>query len=149
MISAGLPLVNSLSILIEQTNSSALKKALQSVYKNVQEGGSLSTALALHPSVFPKVMVYLVESGELGGVLDQVMEQLALQLEKDHRLSQRVKSAMYYPASVLGIALIGVFAMITFIMPGFAKLYIQMHAQLPLPTRMLIAASDVMRNYGV
>ncbi|HMM21359.1 MAG TPA: type II secretion system F family protein [Selenomonadales bacterium] len=149
MMAAGLPLVNSLSILIEQTPSPVLRKALQSVYKNVQEGAPLSTAMAQHPAVFPKVMIYLVESGELGGVLDEVLEQLAVQFEKDHKLNQRVKSAMVYPAAVLGFALLAVAAIVVFILPTFVSLYSQMRAELPLPTRLLLKTSDLLRGYGV
>jgi len=149
MVSAGLPLISSLGVLIEQTSSPVLKKALQSVYKNVQEGSSLSASLAQHPAVFPKVMVYLVESGELGGVLDEVLEQLALQFEKDHKLNQRVKSAMYYPAAVLTFALCAVVCILIWIMPTFAVMFSQMHAQLPLPTRALMSASNLLRQYGL
>ena len=119
MVSAGLSLVNVLNILIEQTNNPVLKKALQSLYKNVQEGGSLSVAMGQHPAVFPSVMVYLIESGELAGVLDEVLEQLADQFEKDHKLSQRVKTAMYYPASVMSFALVAITGIIIYIMPIF------------------------------
>ncbi|MDR3588884.1 MAG: type II secretion system F family protein [Negativicutes bacterium] len=149
MISAGLPLVNCISILIEQTTSPALKRALQSVYRNVQEGSSLSVAMAQRPAVFPKVMVYLVESGELGGVLDEVLEQLALQFEKDHKLNEKVKSAMVYPAVVMSFALLAVTAMIVFILPTFVGMYAQMQAQLPLPTRILLKISGFLRSYGL
>jgi type IV pilus assembly protein PilC len=149
MVSAGLPLVNVLSILIEQTAGPVLKKALQSVYKNVQEGGALSVAMGQHPAVFPKVMVHLVESGELGGVLDEVLEQLAEQFEKDHKLNQRVKSAMVYPAAVMSFALVAITGIIIFIMPTFVDMYSQMHAELPMPTQILLKISNLLRNYGI
>ncbi|MBP2653904.1 MAG: Type secretion system protein [Firmicutes bacterium] len=149
MVSAGLPLVNVLSILIEQADGPVLKKALQSVYKNVQEGGALSAAMAQHQAVFPSVMVYLIESGELGGVLDEVLDQLALQFEKDHKLNQRVKSAMIYPAAVLVFAILAVIGILVFIMPSFVDMYSQMQVELPLPTKVLLGASNLMRDYGV
>lgn len=149
MISSGLPLITSLSVLIEQTSSPMLRKALQSVYKNIQEGSTLSSSMAQYPTVFPKIMIYLVESGELGGVLDKVMEQLAIQFEKQHRISQRVKSAMYYPAAVLSFALVLVTCILIFIMPKFVDIYAQMNAQLPLATRILIGASNILTSYGL
>jgi type IV pilus assembly protein PilC len=149
MVAAGLPLVSAIGILIDQSNSPLLRQALQSVYKEVQEGTALSAALAQHPLVFPKVMVYLVEAGELGGVLDEVLEQLALQFEKDYKINQKVKGAMTYPAAVLTFALMSVSGVITVILPKFVNIYKQMNAQLPLPTRILIQVSGFLRSYGL
>ena len=149
MVSAGLPLVNALSILIEQTLNSVLKKALQDVYKKVQEGMALSAALAKHPHIFPKIMIHLVESGELGGVLDEVLGQLAMQLEKDYKLNQKVKSALVYPAVVMGFALVVVTGILIFIIPVFTDMYMQIGAVLPLPTRILLAVSEFLRNFGL
>jgi len=149
MTSAGLPLINILSILIEQNNGLMLKKALQGVYKEVQEGGALSAAMAKYPAAFPRIMVHLVESGELGGMLDEVLEQLAVQFDKDHKLNQRVKSAMVYPAAVLAFAAIAVAGILVFIMPTFVDMYTQMQAELPLPTQILLGLSKLLRSYGL
>jgi len=148
MISAGLPLVSVLSILIDQTPVPVMKRALQSIYKTVQEGGALSVAMGQHPTVFPSVMMYLVESGELGGVLDEVLEQLAEQFEKDHKLNQRVKSAMVYPLAVMGFAVVAVTGIMIFIMPTFVEMYANMKAELPWPTLLMIKFSNFLINYG-
>lgn len=149
MVSAGLPLVNALAILIEQTTNPVLRQALGSVYKQVQEGSALSAALAQHPHVFPKVMVYLVEAGELGGVLDKVLERLALQFEKDDKLNGKVRTAVVYPAAVLSVALLVLIFILVFIMPKFVAIYSQLGATLPLPTRILLNVSDFLRGYGL
>ncbi|MBP2653917.1 MAG: Type secretion system protein [Firmicutes bacterium] len=149
MVSAGMPLVNVLGILIEQTGSLELKRALQSVDKEVQEGRALSAALAEQPDVFPGVMVHLVEAGEMGGMLDEVLEQLAEQFKKDYKLKQQVKSAMVYPAVVLGFALLAVTGILVFIMPKFVEMYSQMNAELPLATHILLGISSGLQSYGV
>ncbi|MPM57762.1 Type II secretion system protein F [bioreactor metagenome] len=147
MVDAGLSLLNCLNILIEQTYNPTLKTALSQVYKKVQEGNTLSSALSDHPKVFPSLMVSMVEAGELGGVLDDVLNRLAIHFEKEHKMNEKVKSAMTYPIVVICMALTIVIFMLTFVLPTFTQMFTSMNAQLPVPTRMLLAVSDFLKEY--
>lgn len=147
MINAGVSLVSCLNILIEQTeNSPRLKSALQDVYKHVKEGETLARAMAVHDRVFPGIMINMIEAGEVGGVLDEVLDRLASHFEKEHKLNEKVKSAMTYPAVVIGMAMISLTFILTFVMPTFMQMFINMKMELPLPTRILLAVSDILRN---
>ncbi len=147
MVDAGLSLVACLSVLIDQTANPRIKAALQSVYKKVKEGETFSSALAEHPRVFPTIMVNMVEAGEVGGVLDDVLSRLATHFEKEHKLNEKVKSAMTYPAVVITMAILCVVFILTFVMPTFLSLFAGMKVELPWPTRLLLAVSDFLKNY--
>lgn len=147
MVDAGLSLVSCLSVLIDQTANARIKAALQDVYKKVKEGETFSRALAEHPRVFPTIMVNMVEAGEVGGVLDDVLNRLATHFEKEHKLNEKVKSAMTYPAVVITLAVICVVFILTFVMPTFLSLFAGMKVELPWPTRLLLAVSDFLKNY--
>jgi len=147
MIDAGLPMLTCLDILIEQTSNRQLKLAAQGVYRQVQAGESLHHALANYPRVFPSVMVSMVEAGELGGALDVVMERLAIQFEKEYKLSERIKSALAYPLVVLTMATLSVIFIFTFVLPVFAELFASMRIELPLLTRLLLAVSNFWLEY--
>ena len=108
MVDAGLPLISCLKILIDQTYNPKLKQALEDVYKRVQEGEALAQVMGDHPRVFPGLMVTMIEAGELGGVLDEVLSSLATHFEKEHKINEKVKSAMTYPAVVIGMAVLSV-----------------------------------------
>ncbi len=147
MVDAGLPLVSCLNVLIEQTQKAKLKDALQGVYKKVQEGESLAGALQSYSSVFPKIMVSMIDAGEVGGVLDVVLNRLAIHFEKEHKVNEKVKSAMVYPAVVIFMAALSVSFILVFVLPTFLKLFDNMKIQLPLPTRILLSFSDILKNY--
>ena len=149
MVDAGLSLVTCLSILIEQTYNRKLKAALQVIYKKVQEGESLSKAMNEYPAVFPEIMINMVEAGEVGGVLDEVLCRLATHFEKEHKLNERVKSAMVYPAVVISMALLSVSFILMFVLPTFMKMFENMNIEVPLPTRILLALSGLLTNYGI
>ncbi|SDF09066.1 type II secretion system F family protein [Sporolituus thermophilus] len=147
MVDAGLPLLTCLSILIEQTYNPKLKAAVQDVYRKVQEGETLSRALGTHSQVFPVIMVSMVEAGELGGVLDDVLNRLAVHFEKEHKLNEKVKSALVYPAVVIAMAALSVTFILTFVFPTFMTLFNNLKVELPLPTRILLGISQFLRNY--
>ena len=147
MIDAGLPLISCLDVLIEQTDNPRMKKALQDVYKKVKEGETLSRSLGDHPRIFPELMVNLVEAGEVGGVLDDVLNRLANHFEKEHKMNEKIKSAMTYPAVVSVMAILVVVFILTFVLPTFVQMFAGMNKELPLLTRILLAISEFLRNY--
>lgn len=145
MAAAGVALISCLSVLIDQTANRRIKAALHSVYNKVKAGEGFSQALADHPQVFPAIMVNMVEAGELGGMLDDVLNRLAIQFEKEYKLNAKVKSALAYPAVVIAMAVVCVVFILTFVMPTFLPLLSGI--ELPWPTRMLLALSDCMQIY--
>lgn len=149
MIDAGLPLVTCLNILIEQTDNLRMKKALQDVYKKVKEGETLSRALSDHPRIFPDLMIHMVEVGEIGGVLDDVLNRLASHLEKEHKINEKFKSAMTYPTVVSFMAILSVIFILSFVLPTFIQIFDNMKIQLPLLTRVLLAISNFLRKYAL
>lgn len=147
MIGAGVSLIAALNVLIEQTSSSRLKAAMQSVYKKVNEGETFSKALAEHPQVFPEIMVNMMEAGEVGGVLDVVLDRLAIHFEKEHKLNEKIKSAMTYPIMVICMAILAVGFIITFVLPTFMDMFATMNVEIPWTTKMLLALSGFLSAY--
>lgn len=149
MVDAGMSMVACLNVLIEQTYNPKLKKALQEIYKKVQEGETLSKSMSEYSGVFPTMMVSMVEAGEVGGVLDIVLNRLATHFEKEHKLNEKVKSAMTYPAVVIFMAISAVVFILTFVLPTFTKMFSDMKIELPLLTRVLLKLSDILQQYGL
>lgn len=150
MINAGLPIVRTLYILSEQTTNKKLQDVVVLVRKDVEAGLGLSEALAKHPKVFDKLYVEMVRAGEIGGILDGVLQRVASQLENDQELRRKVKSAMTYPTVVLIIAVLAASFMLIFIVPIFAKMFEDLGGTLPLPTRVAMGASSVLTSiWGV
>lgn len=146
MINAGLAMVRCLDILSEQTEDKKLQTTLDQVRRDVEAGQTLSAALARHPQVFSTLYISMVKAGEMGGVLDEVLERLAGFMEKDYSLKKKVKSALTYPVVILVMALGIVFFLVTYILPTFVELFKGMNLQLPLPTKILIAITEGARN---
>ena len=142
MINAGLSMLRSLTILADQTSNKELSRVLNLVRSDVEGGGSFSGSLAKHPRVFPPIMINMIRAGEIGGFLDQVMLQIASNFESEVRLRGRIKSAMTYPVVVLVLAILITIGMLLFIVPTFAAMFAGLGADLPAPTRILVAASD-------
>ncbi len=147
MINSGLSLIRALAILAEQTENPELAKIIGEIRLDVEKGVSLSTALAKHPKVFSRLYIAMVRSGEVGGVLDAVLMRLADTIEKQVELRRKVKSAMTYPVVALSICLLISAAMLLFIVPQFKAIYTDLGGQLPLPTRVLISLSDMLKSY--
>jgi type IV pilus assembly protein PilC len=142
MIDAGLTMLRSLQILTLQTESKALAEVIGQVRQDVENGSSLSQAFGHHPKVFNKLFVAMVRSGESGGVLDEVLLQVASTIEKQVELRRKIKSAMTYPIVVLAIVILILTAMLLFIVPLFKGFYKSLNGTLPLMTRVLITLSD-------
>ncbi|MFN8606198.1 MAG: type II secretion system F family protein [Vulcanimicrobiota bacterium] len=149
MINAGLAMVRCLDILSEQTEDKKLRETLIQVRRDVEGGSTLSNSLAKHPQVFSMLYISMVKAGEMGGVLDEVLERLAGFMEKDFALKKKVKSALTYPVVILLMATGIVFFLVTYILPTFVALFEGMSLALPLPTQILIAITKGARNPAV
>lgn len=146
MISSGLPILKALAILEQQSSSPLLRDAIAEVRRDIERGSSLSNSMAKHPKVFDNLYVAMVRSGEAGGVLEAVLERVAKNLEREVELRNRIKSAMTYPVAVLTFVTLILVAMLLFIVPQFKNIYAQLNGTLPLPTRILLAVSDIMKH---
>ncbi|MFQ5898517.1 MAG: type II secretion system F family protein [Candidatus Methylomirabilia bacterium] len=147
MVDAGLPLIQCLSILAEQSESPTLRTVTAQVARDVEAGATLSDALRRHPKAFNDLFTNLVEVGETGGVLDVILQRLATYIEKAASLKRKVKGAMVYPFTIVGVALMVVVFMLIFVIPIFAQMFSQLGATLPLPTRIVLAMSNFMISF--
>lgn len=147
MINSGVALLRALNIMVEQAQSDAFKNIIGSVRDGVEEGRSLSECMADHPKVFSKLYVSMVAAGEIGGVLDEVLNRLATFMEANARLIGQLKAAMTYPAVVSVIAG-GIFIfLLSFVLPIFKEMFDSMNVSLPAFTQMLINMSNFVRGY--
>ncbi len=146
MVSSGLSLLRALYVLEEQTESPKLARAIVAVRQDVETGFSLSQALSKHPAIFSDLFVSMVAAGEAGGNLEEVLERLATQLEKDDHLRRTVRSAMVYPTLIGCFALAVLVAMITLIVPVFAGIFKNLHGQLPMLTKIMMSISNAFRS---
>lgn len=147
MIDAGLPLIQCLNILAEQSESPVLRSVTARVARDVESGSSLAEALRKHPKTFNDLFTNLVEVGETGGILDTVLQRLSAYIEKAAALKAKVKSAMMYPTAIVSVALLVIVFMLTFIIPTFATMFTQMGAELPMPTKIVVGMSNFMLSY--
>jgi len=147
MINSGLSLLRALSILSEQTENASLARMIGEVRQDVERGSSLSASLARHPKAFNRLYISMVRSGEVGGSLDAVLMRLADTIESQVELHRKVKSAMTYPVVVFSLVVFIASAMLLFIVPQFKGIYVELGGTLPLPTRVLISISDVVKKY--
>jgi type IV pilus assembly protein PilC len=147
MVNSGLPILRALSILGDQTENKELAKVLIQVRTDIENGSSLSAAMAKHPKAFNNLFVAMIKAGETGGVLDDVLLNLADQIEKEVELRRQIKSAMTYPVVVVALVFLILGAMLLFVVPQFETIYTQLNGTLPLPTRMLLGVSSAFRNY--
>src|SRR3954468_20930030 len=144
MTSSGMTLLRSLAIMEEQTSVASLKAAIGETRSNVAGGVSLSTAMARHDKIFPRLMIAMIRAGETGGMIDQALEQIASSLEKDTALRGKIKSALTYPAIVLGFTFVLIAAVLIFIVPIFEAMFKNLGGQLPGITQFLVDASHNM-----
>jgi type IV pilus assembly protein PilC len=147
MVNSGLPILRALSILSDQTESKELAKVLFAVRAGVENGSSLSAAMAEHPKAFNNLFISMVKAGETGGVLDDVLLSLADQIEREVELRRQIKSAMTYPIVVVALVTLILAAMLLFVVPQFETIYSSLGGTLPLPTRMLLSVSRAVRTY--
>jgi type IV pilus assembly protein PilC len=147
MVNSGLPLLRTLAILSEQTESKELARIVGEMRLEVEQGASLSESMSKYPKAFDKLYVAMVKAGEVSGNLDQVLLRVADTIEKEVSLRQKIKSAMTYPVVVFALVVIILTAILVFVVPTFKDLYAQLGGTLPGPTRLLIAVSDIVRRF--
>lgn len=147
MIDSGLPLVQCLDILSSQQENKTFKDVLIKVKESVESGSTFADSLAKHPKVFDQLYVNLVAAGEVGGILDTILNRLAAYIEKAMKLKKQVKGAMVYPTTIISIAIIVVGVILVFVIPTFAKMFADFGSDLPAPTKFVIALSNFFKKY--
>lgn len=146
MIDAGLPLVQCLDILSKQADNKTFASAINEIRQDVEAGSTYADALKKHPAVFGDLYVNMVAAGELGGILDTILNRLSKYIEKNIRLKRQVKAALFYPATIVAVAFIVIVVLLVYVIPIFAKMFTDFGGTLPAPTRMVIGASNFMRS---
>src|SRR5687767_9596735 len=147
MINSGLPLVQALTILAEQTDNKALAEVTKKVVFDVESGNTVADALSKHPRAFTNLYVNMVAAGEAGGILDTILMRLATFLEKNDALVRKVKGAMIYPTGIMSVAAIAIIVLLLFVIPVFESMFASVGQALPLPTRIVIGASRFLKSY--
>jgi type IV pilus assembly protein PilC len=147
MIDAGLPLVQCLEILASQQENKVFKKALTEIRQSVEGGLTFAAALKQHPKIFTSLYANMVEAGEAGGILDTILNRLAVYMEKAMALKKKVKSAMIYPSTIVTVAVVVVIFLLVFVIPTFKAMFEGFGASLPLPTVIVLELSRIVRSY--
>ncbi len=148
MTSAGLPMLQCLTILEEQMENPAMREVVHKLTLSISGGSSLADALAQHPKVFDKLYCNMVAAGEAGGILDGILSRLADYQESNERLVRKVKKAMTYPIMVAVVAVVVVILMLSFVVPTFAASFQELGGELPWPTQFVMDLSDIIRDYA-
>jgi type IV pilus assembly protein PilC len=146
MIEAGLNVVSALVILEQQTDDAYFSTVVRELRADVEGGLLLSQAMARHPKIFDRLFISMVEAGEAAGILDQVLDRVAFQIEKSTQIKRRVKGAMLYPTMVLVFATLVLTGLLMFLVPVFVKIFAQLGGQLPTLTQYVVAVSDLLRH---
>jgi type IV pilus assembly protein PilC len=147
MINAGLPLVQALTILAEQSQNKTLTEITRKVVFDVESGHTVADAMSKHPTAFSPLYVNMVAAGEAGGILDTILMRLATFMEKNDALIRKVKGAMIYPSVIMGVAAVAVTVLLIFVIPVFENLFNSAGLALPLPTRVVMAMSRFLKGY--
>src|SRR6478736_5224219 len=147
MINAGLPLVQSLTVLAEQTENKVLSDTTKAVVYDVESGATLADAFGKHPKVFSELYVNMVAAGEAGGILDTILGRLAVFLEKNDALVRKVKGAMVYPSVIFSVAAIAISVLLIFVIPVFERMFASVNLELPLPTKIVVNLSRFLIGY--
>jgi type IV pilus assembly protein PilC len=147
MIEAGIPLLQCLNILTQQTESKKLREILKAVVMDIENGKSLSEAFRIHQRYLPGIFIDMLTAGEVSGTLDQAMDRLANQFEKDHELKEKIKSAMTYPLVIGAFAFLAMVILLVVVVPIFVEIFEQVGAELPLPTRIMLGVSKACTNF--
>jgi len=147
MIDSGLPLVQCLDILANQQENRTFKDIILKVKENVESGSTFADALRKHPKAFDELYVNLVSAGEVGGILDTILNRLAAYIEKAMKLKKQIKGAMVYPATIMSVAVIVIAVILIFVIPTFAKMFNDFGSELPGPTKFVISLSNFFVNY--
>ncbi len=141
MIDAGLPLVQGLTILAEQSQNITFKKILKTLVKDVEGGSSLAEAMEKHPKAFDSLFTNLIAAGEVGGILDTILQRLAAYIEKNEKLKSKIRGAMTYPLVVIAIAVIVLAVIMIFVIPVFEEMFKDFGSALPVPTQIVVSLS--------
>ena len=147
MVNAGLPLVQCLDILAQQSENKTLARTVHEVQADVESGATLADALRGHTKVFSELFVNMVAAGEAGGILDTVLLRLAVFMEKQDALVRKVKGAMIYPGVIMTVAIIAVVVLLVFVIPTFENMFASVNLTLPVPTRIVIWLSVMLQAY--
>ncbi|MBA3580522.1 MAG: type II secretion system F family protein [Gemmatimonadaceae bacterium] len=147
MVNAGLPLVQALDILAKQTENKTLSSITRQVMFDVESGYTLADSMAKHPRAFTSLYTNMVAAGEAGGILDVILNRLAAFLEKNDKLIRKVKGAMIYPSSILGVAVGAIAILLIFVIPTFEDMFASVGVPLPFPTRLVIGMSKGLQDY--
>jgi general secretion pathway protein F len=147
LLSAGLPLDRSLNILADISESKEMKSVIQSILKSIREGSAFSDALQRHPKIFSKLYVSMIRAGEVGGVLDVVLDKLGEFLETSKELKDHVISAMVYPVILVVTGGASIIVLLTFVLPRFTVIFAELGSALPLPTQILLSFSNALKSY--
>jgi type IV pilus assembly protein PilC len=147
MIDAGLPLVQSLEILSSQQDSKSFKNIIREIREDVEKGSTFAGALKKHPETFNELYTNLVVAGEEGGILDNILIRLANYIEKAEALKKKVKSALVYPSTIVGVAVIVVMILMIFVIPVFETMFSSAGQTLPLPTLIVLTLSKIIKRY--
>jgi type IV pilus assembly protein PilC len=146
MIDAGLPLIQCLDILAKQTENKTFALSINDIRQDVEAGSTYADALRKHPKIFNDLYVNMVAAGELGGILDTILNRLSKYIEKSIKLKRQIKSAMAYPSTIVAVAVVVIVVLLVWVIPIFAKMFTDFGGVLPAPTRMVIGASDFMQH---
>lgn len=147
MIDAGIPLVQALSILAEQTDNAKLRAIVQSVWRDIESGTSFYDALGKHPNVFSELFINMARAGEASGMLDEVLDRLAAYLEKTAALTRKIQASLVYPIVVIIMAIIITAVLLLKVVPTFQSIFDMLGGQLPVPTQILIFISNAFRKF--
>jgi type IV pilus assembly protein PilC len=147
MINSGLPLVQALDILSKQSENKALQAVTRQIVFDVESGHTVADALAKHPKAFSDLYVNMVAAGEAGGILDTILLRLATFMEKNDALVRKVKGAMIYPGVIMSVAAIAIAVLLIFVIPVFQSMFASVNLVLPLPTRIVIGLSGILKGY--
>lgn len=147
MMKAGVPIVRAVKVVIDSAKNQQLRLALLEVLASLESGMSIGVSMKKHPQIFPGLMIALITVGENTGTLDEVFRQIAIHYEKEANIRKQIKTAIRYPITVLLVVSVAVAVINIFVIPAFARFFDQFKAQLPLPTRILIATSDFFVHY--
>ena len=146
MLRAGLPVLNTLNMLDEQTKAPNMKKIIVTIRKDLESGNALSKCFSNHPKIFDTVVVNLIKAGEASGKLDTFLQKIVISLEKREKIKSQIKSALFYPGVLLSVAILVTIFMLIKVVPVFAKMYEGMGVEVPGSTAAIMAASDFMRS---
>ena len=150
MLKAGLPVLNTLNMLDEQTSAPAMKKVIISIRKDLESGNALSKCFEKHPKIFDTVVVNLIKAGEASGKLDTFLEKIVASLEKREKIKSQIKSALFYPAVLFTVAILVTIFMLINVVPTFVDMYSNMGLadKLPNSTKIIMSASEFLRSAG-